>query len=518
MAAADELLALVNTILANLPPGANPWAAIRQAFTAQVRPDLGNAFLSQLYATSAMIALSTVLFIASLYIKWRQGTYWLFKTHRGTGGVYLVPHYSSCWISGFVVFFGVLQGYLWKSIYFSRGDLVYDSALWRTLVWYAGWIAFYLAAWSLCVSHVLHLDSAGRPARSFIAQAPFLNTFGLLVILGSAVSIGILGGCSHIKYHSAMSNYEEIDTALNALQVTYNGNFDVGAFQSGTGFAIAERFVTDLASFGTYFRWTFIAYLVWTLLLEILLVGAGVLHLRELRRTMDEMSNRTHVTPEAREQERMIEQTYNSLVYITYGVCLLLTAVNAIFAFVAAAGSKVVYVRSYAEAAGLLPPWIFAALGLPLSILFFRRTYLASKTTGDSNTSIKSDAGASRPPSNSVDSGLVSVLSSSQKPPVEPDSYPMGAIPYTSEAPPLSPSSPSTVNSGPSQVTSGGGPASIETSESSARLWTARPPSEQPFFSNYATRKPMDVEELRGSGGSGETPSSSSWGFKSWRV
>lgn len=181
---------------------------------------------------------STVFFIASLYLKWREGTYWLFKTHRGRGGVYIVPHYSSCWITCFAIFYGILQGYLWKSIYFSRGDLVYDSALWRTLVWWSGYLAFFLAAWSLCVSRqlhflsssvgdgglnsllvdVLHLDSSDRPAKSFLAQAPFLNTFGILIIVASATSIAILGGASHIKYHSAMENYENIDAALNALQ------------------------------------------------------------------------------------------------------------------------------------------------------------------------------------------------------------------------------------------------------------------------------------------------------------
>ncbi|GAA5978048.1 hypothetical protein JCM5350_007380 [Sporobolomyces pararoseus] len=527
MTAADELTALVNTILAQLPEGANPWAAIRAAFTAQVRPNLGHAFLSQLYATSAIIALSTVFFIASLYIKWREGSYWLFRTHRGTGGIFIVPHYSSCWITGFILFFGVLQGYLWKSIYFSRGELVYDSALWRTLVWYAGWISFYLAAWSLCVSHVLHLDSAGRPSRAFVAQAPFLNTFGLLVILGSAVSIGILGGCTHIKYHSAMTNYQDIDNALNALQMTYTGKFDVSAFQSGTGFKIAERFIRDLSSFGTYFRWTFISYLIWTLLLEILLVGAGVLHLRELRRTMDELSNRTRISSEAREQEKLIEQTYNSLVYITYAVCILLTAVNAIFAFVSAAGSKVVYIRRYAEAAGLLPPWIFSVLGLPLSLLFFRRTYLASKArrAQTSGASIKTASIHTRPPLNEVDSGLASILSSTQKPSPGPESFPMTPLPYAKEIPPVSPSSPnSTIATGLGHR-AGGGPNSVDTADSSSHLWTStvtpRPPNEQPFYSSYATRQPIDVEEIQtgspsGRGGEGGE-SRLSRGFMNWR-
>jgi len=29
--------------------------------------------------------------------KWRQGTYWLFRIHRATGGRFLVVHYANSW-------------------------------------------------------------------------------------------------------------------------------------------------------------------------------------------------------------------------------------------------------------------------------------------------------------------------------------------------------------------------------------------------------------------------------------
>ncbi|GAA6060926.1 hypothetical protein JCM10212_003834 [Sporobolomyces blumeae] len=526
MTAADELTALVNNILANLPEGANPWAAIRAAFTAQVRPDFGNTFLGQLYACSALIALETVALAACMFLKWRQGTYWLFRIRRATGGTYIVPHYSSNWTTFIVLFFSVLQGYLWKTIYFSRGDLVYDSALWRTSVWWAGWIAFYLAAWSLCVSHVLHLDSSGRPARSFVAQAPFMNTFGILLICGSAVSIGLLASAAHKKYHSAMTHYRDINNALYALELSYTGTFDVSLFQSGIGFSIAEHFVTDLASFGTYFRWTFIAYLIWTILLEMVLVIAGVLHLRELRATMDELAIRTSMSEEARSQEKLIEQTYTSLVHVTWAVCILLTAVNVMFAFVSASGSKVVYVKVYAQTASLLPPWIFAVLGLPLSLLFLRRTYLASKhEAGSPSASIEKGATAStRPPLVDADTGLTSILSSSGMKPTggAHDAYPMTELTYPHPVDgPHAPSSPqSTIESAPTH--GGGGPGSIGTVTSDSRLFvpsstpttasTGQVGQDQPFYSSYATRTPLEVEEMSGNG-SGH----SSWNLRARR-
>lgn len=194
------------------------------------------------------------------------------------------------------------------------------------------------------------------------------------------------------------------------------------------------------------------------------------------------------------------------------GVCILLTAVNAIFAFVSAAGTKVVYIRSYAEAAGLLPPWIFATLGLPLSLLFFRRTYLGSRASTSPGSSPKGNttAAESQPPIDHDDSGLASVLSSSQKDPIGNESYPMVALPYAVDAPPISPSSPgSTIESGVGRLADGRrGPGSIDTEDSSSRLWQANTAvasqsDEQPFYSSYAARQPNDVEEIKAENGGG---------------
>jgi len=169
----------------------------------------------------------------------------------------------------------------------------------------------------------------------------------------------------------------------------------------------------------------------------------------------------------------------------------------------------VVYLKSYSQAASLLPPWLFSFLGLPLSILFFRRIYLSYKSTEASDAKSRpASIASSRRPNDELDSGLTSILSSSQKPVIN-DNYPMtqmSTVPYTHDLSiPVSPGSPN------STVESGGGrgeaPASIDTENSEARLWSTNqiPSQDQPFYSNYATRKPMDVEELQ------NTPS---WGFR----
>ncbi|GAA5877974.1 hypothetical protein JCM1840_000129 [Sporobolomyces johnsonii] len=507
---ADSLTNMVQSIVANLPEGANPWQAIAVAFTGQVRPDLGPSFLDQLYACSALIALTTIVLAACMWSKYRQGNYWLFRTHRGTGGTYLVPHYSSTFTTLMVIFYGVLQGYLWKTVYFCRGDLVKDSALWRLLVWLAGWLSFYCAAWSLCVSHVLHLDSAGRPARSFLAQAPFMNTFFTLVPIGFIVSIACLAAAANQKYRSAMNNYSTINAALIALQATYNGTFDESLFQSGSGFSVADGFTTDLSSFGQYFRVPFIVYLIWCILLEFFIVVAGVLHLRELRHAMDELANRSSFNDEARAQEKMLETTYNSLVYITYGLTVVLTAFNVLFAYVAAAGRKVIYVKVYSEIASLLPLWIFAALGFPLSVLFLRQIRLAnpSKPRSPSHSNDKVGSTTTPLPMHETFSSPSAILEGSKPPPSD-DTYPM------SHLSPVAGSPQSQRAAGP------GTPASMDMDDSStykepgstgSRASDAHlvPVMEQPFYSSYATRKPIEEPEEGGSPG---------WGSKvrGWR-
>lgn len=45
-------------------------------------------------------------------VKAKQGTYWLVRVHRATGGSFVVLHYANTYSTLFLLFFGVLQGYM----------------------------------------------------------------------------------------------------------------------------------------------------------------------------------------------------------------------------------------------------------------------------------------------------------------------------------------------------------------------------------------------------------------------
>ncbi|GAA5856078.1 hypothetical protein JCM9279_006499 [Rhodotorula babjevae] len=484
---ADSIQSLVEGILSSLPEGANPWSILRTTLAAQVRPDLGRAFRTQLYVCSALIAAITLVLISCMVAKWRQGTYWLFRIHRATGGRFLVVHYASSWTTVIILFFGLLQGYIWQTVRYTSGDPVLNSDLWRMCVWFPGWLAFWLAAWSLRISHVLHLDSSGRSSRAMYSQAWFINGGGILVPALSAACIAILSWQAHERYVEAMERFSLIDATLAAAESNYSRQIDTSNVMSSGALQLAADFASSLSSFGDFFRGVFWAYFGFTVLLEGILVLTTIFHLRELRLTMSDLRGRAQQSGEARAQSEVIEQGYRSLRNITGAVIACCTAVNILFAYVAIAGRKVIYDKKYSEVASLLPLWLFSLLGLPLSLLFLRRILSSAPASASHESSpstqgqgsahvVHPGAGAHSTPSTAGDHKTST--------PVE--EYAMAslgslsaqhAVAKTDEYASLRQASP-TLSAG-----------------SAAQLVST--PGELPFFASYETRAPaQEVEEV----------------------
>ncbi|BGP54603.1 hypothetical protein JCM8202v2_002190 [Rhodotorula sphaerocarpa] len=360
---ADIFTDLLSKTLQDLPQGANPWDAIRTALTDRVRPHAPLSFLGQLYMLSAAIAEVTLVLAGCLYVKYRQRVLWFVRMHRGTGGTYLVVHYSNGWTAMFLLFLGVLQGYIWQTVFYNQGKPAEHSDLWR--------------------------------------QAWFINTCALLAPVLLAVVVAVLAWEAHRHYHESLVAYGAIEDALAAAARSFDGHFDPSVLRTGMGAVLTSSFTENLSGFGHYFRWVFVTYLIATVLLEGVLCLTALLHLRELRRTMQDLRARAHVSEEARLQKSLIKHGYQSLLYVTCSIIAACTAINALFIFVAAAGPKVVYDSKYSEVASLLPLWLFAVLGLPLSALWLRRLLqMTPPRDGDgTDPSTASPAETARPPS-----------------------------------------------------------------------------------------------------------------------
>ncbi|KWU47101.1 hypothetical protein RHOSPDRAFT_31236 [Rhodotorula sp. JG-1b] len=311
---------LLQAALRDRDPNANPWSLLRGALTARVRRVARYHVIAQLYALSAIIAVVTVLLAACMLVKYRQGRFWLMRTHRATGGTYLVVHYSNGWTTLFLLFLGVLQGY----------------------------ICFYAQAW-------------------------FVNSAAILIPSLAAIAVAILAWQAHIRYWGYLKAYKSIDAVLANVASQYNGTFDLSLLSSGSSRQLIAEFTSKLSRFETFFRWVFVTYLISSIILEVVLCLTASLHLRELRKTMHELRGRAYLSEEARAQETVIKHGYQSLSYVTWSIIAACTAINALFLFVVAAGPKVIYIERYSAVASLLPLWLFSVLGLPLSALYLHR-------------------------------------------------------------------------------------------------------------------------------------------------
>ncbi|GAA6000070.1 hypothetical protein JCM10207_006037 [Rhodosporidiobolus poonsookiae] len=381
----SEIPPLLSNILDSMPDDVNPWTYIRSVLRAEVRPHLGDSFLAQLYLNNALTAIGTVVLIACMFVKWRSGTYWICRRYRGTGGSYLVSAFSTFMI----IFLGILQGYIYQTREYVIGAAVPTTALWRTLVWFPGVLAFYAATWSLVVSHILHKDSSGRPARTFFASAIFVNSVGVLVPIGAAIALALLARQAHLAYDIAMERYEYVDYGLSVVEASYNGTFDITQYLDTPYLSTAEQFTTSLDRFGSYFRWCFVTYLAWCLLLEGILGFSATLHLRELRKTMEALQNRSQHNDE---QEATLEQSYRGLVWVTWGILASLTSINVLFAFVTGAGRKIVYDQTYSQVASLLPIYIFSVFSVTLGPLFLYRLIRTSRPVAPRRAHGKTDS------------------------------------------------------------------------------------------------------------------------------
>lgn len=65
---------------------------------------------------------------------------------------------------------------------------------------------------------ILHLDSSGRPARTFLAEAWFVNAIGFAVPAGTSAAVAVLAWRAHHFYSAALSNYSTLDAALAGLE------------------------------------------------------------------------------------------------------------------------------------------------------------------------------------------------------------------------------------------------------------------------------------------------------------
>lgn len=314
------------------------------------------------------------------------------------GGRYLTVHYLSNWSLLMIIFYATLNVYVWRTISNSNGSLGRDTAYVKTLTWLPAWVAFWLATTSFAVTNVLHLDSSARPVRAWYASAPVLNFLTVGVPIAVIVTIATLAELGAREYRGMLDAFQMLEQGLANAAQTYNGTLRSSVIS--TGVATASAMFAHLHKFTDYFRGTFCAYAGCTLLMEVLFAVVSTLQcvlnlvlmmsraglmltpissLKELRRSLGELQTKSKTTNEARMQQHILQSTYNQLLAVTYLMFTCLTVFNVVLVFVAVAARQTILDTAHSEAATLLGPYMFSVIGLPISLLIFKRSLADEK-------------------------------------------------------------------------------------------------------------------------------------------
>lgn len=112
---AIETLAL--EALAAAPPGANPFYIIKEVVVV-VKTQEGTyppSYIYQLYVLSGLVGLNILMIliiVGTAGIKASRDQFWVVTTRNG----YILPHWKFSWGTALVLFFGLLEGLIWKTI------------------------------------------------------------------------------------------------------------------------------------------------------------------------------------------------------------------------------------------------------------------------------------------------------------------------------------------------------------------------------------------------------------------
>lgn len=138
-----------------LPDAANPYLALQQVYLSRVYLSAGPSFTRQINALSGILAVSLVLDLVSLVLRWYRGTLWIVRLERSCEGTWIVMHHISAWVVSSACFHvcedsrslslssslilirnAVMQPYIHAlRLWSTSGSSMRNLMLWRFLVW-----------------------------------------------------------------------------------------------------------------------------------------------------------------------------------------------------------------------------------------------------------------------------------------------------------------------------------------------------------------------------------------------
>ncbi|GAA5942737.1 uncharacterized protein JCM15063_000879 [Sporobolomyces koalae] len=371
-----------------LPTTTNPWEYFESQAIIIMARQAPAIFSPLLICASVLLGTTTVLFIAGVVIRWRKGTFWIFRTVRVGHERFVLPHYICSYVLLITIFNLCLQFFLWI-IWFrnERGFQPKNHFLANSLPWIPGVLAVCVAVWSLTTTWVLHLRAYAFGRRPWYTTAIVVNSIGVLLptlALATLLPFGLL----------ASAQLEIVQNASNRLYKTLkaNGiNWFPGAAIESTQLSITSQLVIvvrqSLSSFGNKYEVFFSVLAGWCGLLGLMFVLVSSLYLRDLKVSIGEMRGRTKTGVET------FARTYRWLVFVTVGLGISMVALAINTSWIAATLRSILGSGTVNAIAIIVPLFTVAILGLPVSVIILHNaiTTPSARITSTCGERLRSD-------------------------------------------------------------------------------------------------------------------------------
>ncbi|KAL8277049.1 hypothetical protein RQP46_010583 [Phenoliferia psychrophenolica] len=278
-----DVSSLLEGVLSSLPEGANPFTALAEVLHSFVYSSSGPGFAGQVWMLCGLLGIVLIASISALVLRFVRSPseFWLFKRTVTTGGIFIIPNSSVCFLILNSCYIAVFFPYAYYGLAYSSGsgDLR-NLILWKTVVFIPLWEAAWVASWGTALSGNLRqsplLSSTGGP----LIQAWIMNSYFILSAVLLPFTIVPLCALSSTSWNRAFNLYERLHDALLQLGESWTG----GAVDlDGPAVQMAQDLVDELGHSMHWFKAGWAVWSGWGLLLVCTIVPSTLLYVHTLR-------------------------------------------------------------------------------------------------------------------------------------------------------------------------------------------------------------------------------------------
>ncbi|GAA6006308.1 hypothetical protein JCM10207_000599 [Rhodosporidiobolus poonsookiae] len=376
----EQVQALLYGLVASLPADQNPYAAIT-AFLPAGLINYSTPSLKPILLTSSVVAaLDILVYIAVWIVRWRRGTYWLFRIARAGGQPYLLFHLSHAWTLLATVMLVVMEGYIWVLYRTVEGALLDNMMLWITLAWLPGVVAQTVTTWTLATMYLVHRQtySTGQRSRtSWIYSRCTVPVLFCTSMVAYIVSICYFSVVCNRSYTEMVANYNYLTTILAQASAAWSGQVDYSSLDGVASLLFV--LVNQAPGLVQSYNRVFFIHGAFAIAVELILVVVACAYVVSLRRSLREFKG----SPTAL---ATFSRALRSLMITSVGFVVVTTiiAVDAIWA--AAVFTAVFDGGTIAVMAAIVPTLtlVLGCLGVALILLY--QTFLSPPTPSPSGS------------------------------------------------------------------------------------------------------------------------------------